>query len=255
MSALIYFSYGMTKSGSTLAYQLARCAFIEAGFDQPRLSTAAVENRRHINFVGGIDPARAEAIRTETHQIGHPIAFKTHARPEDDVVKMLQNGEAFAHATYRDPRDMALSMLDHGKRAREMGKAAFSEYFEIDDTIDNLRHQSNTLLAWLSLPNVRPIYYEDLAFNMEQTAAILTAELGVDVPVHKVIKKATQDNFTQKNKAVSARHETEMSQETSQRFRRVFAPFFDRLIDNRDRLPLDGHPALDPEKPLCDWSA
>jgi len=253
MTPHIYFSYGMTKSGSTLGYELARSAFEYAGYAQPRLSLDAVEFRKNVNFVNSVDEKRANAIRNEINEIGHPIALKTHSRPESNIVEMLNSGEASAHAIYRDPRDIALSMLDHGKRARARGKPAFSEFHTIEDTYDNIRHQSNTLLAWLSLPNVRPIYYEDVAFNMKGTTEQLLRDLNVDVDVSSVMQHATTDRFTQKNKAVSNRHTNEMPKDISDNFLRIFAPLYERLIENRDQLPRDGSPVLDPQHSLCLW--
>lgn len=253
MSALIYFSYGMTKSGSTLGYELARSAFEHAGYSQPRLSLDAVEFRKNVNFVNSVDEQRADAIRNEIKEIGHPIAIKTHSRPDPEIVKMLETGEATAHAIYRDPRDIGLSMLDHGERARARGKPSFSEFHKIEDTFENIRHQTNTLLAWLSLPNVRPMYYEDIAFNMSETATRLVSELNVDADIPAIMQNTTNDRFTQKNKAVSNRHSSEMSKEVSDEFLRIFAPLFERLINNRDQLARDGSPVLDPQHALCLW--
>ena len=245
----------MTKSGSTLAYELARSALVMAGYDQPRLSTNAVLDRKKINFVNHIGPEQVAALEAETAEIGHPIALKTHTRPDDGVVRLLQEGRATAHAIYRDPRDMALSMLDHAANARAKGKPNFTEFHTVEDTIDNIRHQTNTLLSWLSLPNVRPLYYVDVAFDMENTATLLMEELGVDAPVDDVIFMATQQRFTQRNKGVKARHETELTPEMSARFLDIFAPFYEKLVENRKALPRDGRPVLAADTPLCHWES
>ncbi len=254
MSPLIYFSYGMTKSGSTLSYELARSALISGGCPQPRLSLAAVENRKKINFCRHIDETRAHAIRSEVNEIGSKVAIKTHTRPDPVVVKMLQNNEAFAHATFRDPREIALSMVDHGKRNRDIGKKAFAQYVTIDDTVEDIMHQTNSLLAWLSLPNVRPLLYDKVAFDMERTTNQLIDELGVETTVEPVIEMATKERFTQKNKAKKSRFKAELSEAVSEKFRSIFAPMFERLIDIYQKLPRDGKPVLDPTIPLCDWS-
>ncbi len=254
MKPLIYFSYGMTKSGSTLSFELARSALELSGQPQPRLSTNAVEDRKKLNFCAHIDAPRADAIRAETAALGHTVAIKTHTRPDPEVVKMLENNEAFAHATYRDPRDIALSMLDHGARSRAKKALSFAEYEVLGDTIEDIKHQTNSLLAWLSLPNVKPLYYEDVAFNMAPTAAKIAQDLGLSVDVSDTIKTATENRFTQRNKAVSTRHTSEMTPHDSARFEDIFAPMYDRLISDRDAFPTDGSPILDHTIPLCDWS-
>ena len=253
MKPLVFFSFGMTKSGSTLGFELARSALILAGFEQPRLSLKAVENRKKLNFCDHIDAARADAITQEVKEIGHMIAIKTHTRPDPDVIAMLHTGEAMGHAIYRDPRDIALSMLDHGKVSRARDVPEFSEFHTLEDTFDEIKHQTNSLLAWLSLPHVRPIYYEDLGFATKETAQNILGQLGLDVDPEQVCEMAlTRPN--QRNKAKSQRYKSEMSASDSAAFERVFAPMYDRLIDNRDALPKDGSGVLDPLLPLCDWS-
>lgn len=254
MTPRIYFSYGMTKSGSTLSFELARSALVLAGYSQPRLGLDAVENRKKINFCNHIDEARADAIRTQVAAIGHTIAIKTHTRPDPEVVKMLQNNEAFAHATFRDPREIALSMVDHGNKSRKKGLAHFTEFRTVYDAIEDIKHQTNSLLAWLSLPNVRPLYYNDVAFNMGATTAALINDLGISAKVEQVTKMASETRFTQRNKAKPARYLAEMTDQTSQDFEEIFEPMFQRLIEIRDELPKDGSPLLDPAVPLCDWS-
>ena len=253
MKPLIYFSYGMTKSGSTLAFELARSALILSGKEQPRLSTDAVLDRKKLNFVTHLSEDNVAALLSEAGELGHMIAIKTHTRPDPPVVRLLEDGLAMAHAVYRDPREMALSMVDHGVRAAAKGREAFTEYKTPQDAIDNLCHQSNSLLAWLSLPNVRPLYYDDIAFNTEKTATMMMDEMGIAAPLGDVIYMATHQRFTQLNKGIQARHETEMAEDLSATFRAAFAPFFERLIDNRNDLPRDGTPVLDPDKPLHAW--
>lgn len=253
MKPLIYFSYGMTKSGSTLAYELARSALVLAGLEQPRLSLAAVTNRKKINFIAHVDDPQANAIRNEVASIGHTIAIKTHTRPDPQIVEMLEKGEAFGHAIYRDPRDMALSMLDHGERARAAGKPAFAEYVAVEDTIENIAHQTNTLRAWLSLPGVIPLYYDDFAFDIDATTARIMAELGINADIDATIRMATVERFTQLNKGVAARHNDEMAPAISATFKEIFAPLYDTLITHRAALPRDGRPALAADAPLCRW--
>lgn len=251
---LIYFSYGMTKSGSTLAYELARSAMVLSGHDQPRLSLSAVMNRKKLNFCAHIDADNMAAIRRETRAIGHPIAIKTHTRPDPEVVRALQSGEATAHAIYRDPREMALSMLDHGAKSRANGKPGFVEFVTLADTIDNIRHQSNSLKSWLSLPNVRPLFYDDFAFNMDETTPRILADLDLSPPLEDVMRMATKERFTQRNKAKPARYLTEMSPEDSARFEQIFAGFYQVLIKDRAALPRDGSPVISADTDLCDWS-
>lgn len=255
MRPLIYFSYGMTKSGSTLAFELARSALVLAGFDQPRLSLNAVLNRKKLNFCAHIDEKVAAALTSEARAIGHTIAIKTHTRADPSVVRLLQDGQATAHAVYRDPREIALSMLDHGAKSRANGRPGFVEFVTLADTIDNIRHQINSLKSWLSLPNVRPLYYDDVAFDMDATTALILSEMNLDQDPEAVMRMATKERFTQRNKARRARYLDEMSEADSARFKQIFAGFYETLIDNRAALPRDGSPVISADAELCDWAA
>jgi len=237
----IYFSFGMTKSGSTLGFELARTGLEQAGMEQ-ELLPSCVSAMRRINFAQHLDNKAVVALEAITDAIGHPVAIKTHTRPDPEVIRLLQSGRASAHAIYRDPRDIALSMLDHGERAHT-----------IEDTIEPIKHQTNSLLAWLSLPNVRPLYYDDLAFDTVRTMDVIANELGFAAPA-ETIKEVMTSRFTQLNVGVRDRHMLEMDKETSQRFETIFAPFYDRLIHNRAQLRRDGHPVLDPQAPLAIWT-
>lgn len=247
----VYFSYGMTKSGSTLGFELARTALDMAGLKQVLLPDT-IRKTRKINFTQHLDDKAVLALEGLADAMGYPIAIKTHTRPDPGVVRLLETGRASAHAIYRDPRDIALSMLDHGARARAKGKPAFSEYHVIEDTIEPIKHQTNTLLAWLSLPNVRPLFYDDLAFDTQTTAALIADELGLDAQAD-VIQEVMTNRFTQLNVGIKDRHLLEMDGATSARFKRIFAPLYDHLIEARAALPRDGRPVLNAKQPLALW--
>lgn len=252
MAPRIYFSYGMTKSGSTLAYELARAALVLSGFDQPRLSTAAVMDRKKLNFVAHLTEANTAALLAEAEALGHMVVIKTHTRPDPPVVALLQSGQAIAHATFRDPRDMALSMVDHGDKSRAKGRPGFTEFREPADALENIKHQSNSLLAWLSLPGVKPLFYNDLAFDMEATTRAMMAHMGLTADPAAVIQMATGERFTQLNKGIRDRYRTEMDTSLSARFLTEFAPFYAKLIDGRDQLP-SNPPILNAQERLCLW--
>lgn len=254
MKPQIYFSFGMTKSGSTLAFELARAALVLSGQHQPMLSEAAVLKRKKINFCEHIDADRAQALRNEATKIGNMIAIKTHTRPDPEVVEMLNSGAAIAHATYRDPRDMALSMVDHGAKSRAQGRLEFTEFETARDTIDELRHQSNSLLAWLSLPGVKPLFFDDLAFDTYRAATHIIDDLDVDVRVPDVIDMAVNQRGTQKNIGIKDRYRSEMTPELSAEFETVFAPLYSKLIEGRPDLRNGSGPVLNAQDTLCDWN-
>ena len=246
MQPLLYFSYGMTKTGSTLAFQLVRTALDLCGFPQDRVELDVIRARSRWNFVSHISDRQLDELRQEARKRGYPIALKTHTRPDPGIVKMMQSGEAVAHACYRDPRDMALSMLDHGERARQAGNEAFSELTSLPQALENIRHQHNSLTAWLRLPGTLPLYFEDIAFDTVATARRILKQLKLNLDPEVLADVVTTQRFTQKNKALRLRFPEEMSEIDSASIATEYTPLLERFIKNRHSLPDDGHITLPP---------
>ena len=240
MKPLIYFSYGMTKCGTTLAFHMASEALSQAGYEQHRLPAHLVGPNKKLNFGQHFTHSDAAELWETVQSIGHPIVIKTHTRPDPAVVEMIQNGQAIAHACYRDPRDMALSMLDHGSRARATGNPAFAEIETLEDAKTGIRNQCDSLTAWLRLPNVMPLDFEEIAFDMKSTAQRILNQLQIDGDVERIVNKVLDGRFMQFNKGVSARHKTEMAENEIRSFAIEFAPLLTRLIERKHTIPTDG---------------
>jgi len=245
MQPLIYLSYGMTKSGSTLAYQLARTAMVAAGMDQPLLNIPALRKTKHINFIEQLEPWRLEAVMDQARALGHAIVLKTHSRPDQPIMReLLESGLAIGHACLRDPRDMALSMLDHGARSRKAGKGEFSEFHSVDAALTNIRQQTETLRQWLCLPNILPLAYEELAFDTVSATRKILKQLNIQInPAHiaEIVLDAGQTN---KNLGKPSRHAQQMAAQTSAEIADEFAPLINQFILQRAKLPQTGHAIL-----------
>ena len=247
MAPLLYFSYGMTKTGSTLAFQLVRSALDLCGFPQDRVPLDVVNPVLRRNFVNHITDRQLSELNKEAKERGYPIALKTHMRPDPGVVKMIQSGEAIAHACYRDPRDMALSMLDHAQMSREANAEGFVELTTLEQALANIRHQHDSLTAWLRLPNVMPLYYDDIAFDTVNTAKRILKQLGLKLDAEVLAEVVHTQRLTQKNKAVRVRHTKEMPAALSAATAEEYAPLFEHFIKNRARLPTSGIPLPAPQ--------
>ncbi|MEM1265788.1 MAG: hypothetical protein AAGI50_07200 [Pseudomonadota bacterium] len=234
----LFFSYGMTKCGSTLAFQIARVALVQAGFPQPIVELPNMKSQPRINFLAQTSAECLAAIDRSLDDLGHPIAFKTHARPSDEAVRRVQRGRARAHGAYRDVRDMALSMLDAGVQARAKGRPAFSEIETLEDAVAGIDTQLDTLTAWFELPDVRAMPYARTAFATEEAAADVLDQLGIDGDPQKIAVQVHEREHTQLNKARPDRHKAEMDEATQAMFRARYAPFYALLHDTEPKLPL-----------------
>ncbi len=245
MGPQIVFSYGLTKSGSTLAYQLALVALERAGHPQPALRLHGVTVSRKINAIEHVDEDAAARMRAAVAAQGHPLVFKTHTRPDPAVCRMVRDG-ALVHVVVRDPRDVALSMVDHGKRARANGKPAFSEIHDLDDAIRGIENQMETLAQWLALPGVRILRYDRLAFDTPAVAADILDHLGIAGDPQTIADEVLSTRFIQLNAGRRDRHKTEMTETDSARIRARFALFYDHVLPEGATLPPPGTSLISP---------
>jgi hypothetical protein len=238
------FSYGMTKSGSTLAFELARTALELSGFAQPLLPTDATGTTRKINFAGHLDDGNISALAEAVRDIGHPVVVKTHTRPDLCVIEMIDRGDAIFQASYRDPREMALSMIDHGHRSRAAGKPAFANIETLDDAMRDISSQIDSLTQWLYRPNCLPLYYEDVAFRGLGTTRRILRQLQLDMPARKVLSYVLRKRFIQLNLGIKKRFKGQMHEADQRVFRQAYPLFYQHLIRDRRSLPEDGSPIL-----------
>lgn len=235
---MIYVSYGIKKAGSTLSFEMTKEILEQNGMPQNRLSNEVVDQKHKVNFVENFTAEALEKLVSEVEAVGYPIIIKTHQRPSREIADMIRDGKIIGQAAYRDPRDTALSLVDAGNHARERGRPAFSEFSILDDTVKTIRRQIDWLEEWLELPNIMPIYYEDMAFDSDPTIRRVAAQL--DLPVDPAKAKATVTNgrFTQFNKGISQRYVNEMSEADKARFTEMFGEFIDRYCGpEREKQP------------------
>ncbi|WP_112322714.1 sulfotransferase domain-containing protein [Oceanibium sediminis] len=230
MEPFLFISYGLTKSGSTLAFQLTSVALEQAGFPQPRLTVPGLVVSHKINAIEHVDEVQAKQVRDELTRLGGPIVVKTHTRPDPALVAMVTQGRAKLHVVVRDPRDIALSMLDNGRRSRARGKPAFSEFVTLADTFQGLDDQLRTLSQWAALPEARVLQYDTLAFDTVTAAGDILAHLGIPGDPGRIAEEVLNHRFTQRNVARRDRHRSEMPAADSAAFLTRYADFHARYL-------------------------
>lgn len=221
----LYLSYGMPKSGSTLAFELVRTLLEVAGHPQAPLPPALVDPKHGINFIRELDSATLEAALEAVPDTGALLAIKTHSRIPANARSLLACGRIIGHAVCRDPRDIALSMLDAARDGRAWGKGPEGPYRHVRDTIPRIRSQVNHFLAWASSPHILPLHYEQIAYNTGATAARIADQLGLSVDLPRVLEIVARERFTQKNRALPQRWKSEMSPEDANLLADEFGDF------------------------------
>lgn len=227
MRPLLYISYGMAKSGSTLGFSLVSAVLEEAGIAQADLDLREDGISDQARFVEVIRPAELKALRRLAEQReAPPIAIKTHCGLWNCVAAGLDEGWIIGHAVCRDPRDIALSMMDASRENRAWGRRDGQPLRHIEDALDYVRAHVEKFEKWAAHPAMLAISYEPLAFDTEAVAAGIADQLGLDVDAKRCAKMAKAGD-TNLNKGKFRRHERELSDVVNDRVKREFAAFID----------------------------
>jgi hypothetical protein len=229
---MIVISYGITQSGSTLAFEMAKAILEIAGHPQERLTDDLVEEENHINFVRDwTDERMARLIQAAT---GTRLVVKTHRGPlalsKAKVFDALDAGELKIHVVFRDPRDTIVSMIDHAHRERWLGKPGLGELQGFEAAIGRLGRQLPALRGWGSFPSLK-LQYEQFAFDRVAGPKLIADDLGVTADPDEVWEMV-RDRFTQKNVARPERFRAELWPDELARVERAFPLFLELVRGN-----------------------
>lgn len=234
-SPSLYFSFGVTKTGSTLAYRMVR-HFLECrGHSQALLPDHLQVIRKDLNSWSQANHELLEEIAEWVAERGIFLALKTHRAPTPLVRQILMQGRAMGHATFRDPREIALSLVDHGKESQQRGHdpVRFRDLKDATDSLDLIERQLTIFDRWEDLPGIETWYYDDFAFNPDLSFDKLARQTGL-----KPLTQSERDAFdgaagTKFNKAVLHRWKSELTDEESDEFKQRFSDFYRRLWRRR----------------------
>jgi hypothetical protein len=228
---MLVFSYGIPKSGSTLAFNIARAVAMLGGHPQRRLAPPLASPAGRVNYQQDLDPAMLRDLARLAE--GRILLMKTHAPPGPDWIaeyrRLAAAGRVGAHVNHRDPRDICLALLDAGAAARAAGQAAFSEYAELWPTAGRVARYLEELALWAALPGVLELRYEVCAFRMDTAIAAIRTHLGVRCPNWPVRLYAGRIAFSHRNRALPERHRAELPPGEQARLSALFAPYLDRM--------------------------
>lgn len=227
MKPLVYISYGMGKSGSTLGFQLVSAILEEAGIAQSDVDLRIDGLSDQPRFIEVIRPAELKGVRKLAEERGGAmVVVKTHSGLWNCVTQALDEGWAIGHAICRDPRDIALSMMDASRANRAWGKRDGQPLRHIEDALDYVRAHAEKFQKWAIHPAILPLSYEPLAFDTERIAGLLAEQLGVSVDLRRAVKVAKASG-TNMNKGKFRRYERELSEDVNERVRREFETFIE----------------------------
>jgi hypothetical protein len=240
---MIVLSYGMTKSGSTLAFELCKSVLQQKGFEQRRLPDGVVAPWHHINFVKDLNIATLQRVLAEVSR-KEIITLKTHMPLPNEEKQFIEDKIARrkikVHVNYRDPREICLSLLDAGVHAREAEKPAFAEIYTLGDAAKIVRRQLSVCRQWGSLRGALHLHYNDVAFNTRQAVDQMCADFGFrkfsDEDYGQLADRVFNEAFTQKNKAVKNRYKELSARQNQFLLKQIpeIGDFINRICIERD---------------------
>jgi len=215
---MIVLSYGMTKSGSTLAFELCKSILQQKGFEQRRLPDNVVAPGHHINFINDVSiPVLGRAL--EEVSSTEIIAIKTHAAVQQAAIPFIETaisqGQMKVQVNLRDPREICLSLVDAGAKAREKNRAAFSEIQSLEDAAKVASQQLVSCRRWGSIAGALHLFYNEVAFDTPLAVRQICTDFGFqtfnDEELKIVLDRVFNDAFTQRNKAVKDRYKDDLT--------------------------------------------
>lgn len=233
---MIVISYGIPKSGSTLAFEMAKAILEIDGSPQRRVDDKLLGQTEHgVNFVREWTDDRLGRLLEATR--GSWLVVKTHAPPAylstDVVLDAIAGGELRIHVVFRDPRDTVVSMVDHGIRARQNNTRGFSTIRGIEDAIAGLSAHMEYFRRWGSYPSLK-LAYEEFAFDPSVGPSRIADDLGVAVDPARVWEMVER-RFTQRSVARPERYRTELWPDEITRIEQAFPLFLD-LVRGRTHV-------------------
>lgn len=241
---MIVLSYGMTKSGSTLAFELCKSILEQRGYTQRKLPDDAVTPGHHINFLTDVTVKTVQRLLDEVSS-EEKIAIKVHAPIGVAALEFVQarvdDGAVKVHVNFRDPREVSLSLVDAGAQARAKDRKAFSEIHTLEDAAKVARRQLAACRQWGSIRGTLHLFYNDVAFDthtvVDRMCAALDLDQLSDTEYRVVVDRVIKDAFTQRNKAVKDRYKDDLTVRQNEFLLEEIKgarPFILRVCEQRD---------------------
>lgn len=230
---MLVLCYGITKSGSTLTFELVKGMLENAGHPQVRLPDNVVNSGHRVNYIQPITHRRLDDLCAA---IGDRlIAVKTHAALLDPIFHhtedLQRRGQLQVIASWRDPRDICLSLVDAGKEARASGRREFSLMTDVHVAAYEVSSQIQKFIKWASLKGTLTLEYDIVAFSPENAIDCIESVLGIACDRPKAIRYAFEEAFTQKNKGERNRFRQELNEEDQAALEKRFRIFLQRMYE------------------------
>ena len=211
----LFISYGMTRSGSTLAFETEKVILEKYGMSQEKIMIEGLENwienylpekcLSDINFL--------KKINEKT--LANFVVFKTHGAANEKLLNFIRKFNIPVTISVRDPKDIAISLLEISKKNRSINETGFIDIISFKDAIKNIEEDLWRLETWRPLIEegiAKVIPYEEIIEEAEILINYLADITSKPKLLISDIREITKKRFTQFNVGVAGRGQKSLNQ-------------------------------------------
>lgn len=245
---MIYISFGLKKSGSTLTANLTRGILERTGHPHVAFSAAERGETAHKALIGSQGEATNNVKRWTKDVVDYLdqkapgsriVMLRTHVGPSPEIAALFQDGRAKAHCAIRDLRDVVLSRMDVAARQEALGRPRSLDIRagDVQSAFDALAKNLTSLYRWLDTTNAITLDYERTAFDPSGTIETICSQLELDLDQADhgpIFAKAAGLKSNKMNVGRPRRHVGEMSAPDQELVLRRFREYYDRFYPGAD---------------------
>lgn len=182
---------GLTKSASSVLYNLSHAVLQHSGHDQTAwrnedLPALAAMDGVAVSRTGFMPTDFESAVMPALKQSGFErwCAVKTNGGLVQKCRSLMDVGLFRAVASYRDPGEASVSLLDYVERQIAEGgpdRVRLAHIITLRDAIDHVAARTAGAATWLRDPRVIKISYDQIKSDPASVCAALASGLGLDL--------------------------------------------------------------------------
>ena len=167
----LFISYGMTRSGSTLAFETEKAILEKYGMPQEKIIIKGLENWIE-NYLPEKYLSDINSLKKINEETGtNFVVFKTHGAANEKLLNFIRKFKIPVTISVRDPKDIIISLLEISKKNRSINETGFINIISFKDALRNIEEDLWRLETW------KPLIEEGIAKVIPYEETIKDAEI------------------------------------------------------------------------------
>ena len=211
----LFISYGMTRSGSTLAFETEKAILENYGMPQDKIIFKGLENwiENYLpeKYLSDIDSLK----KINEKSLDNFVVFKTHGAANKKLINFIRKFKIPVTISVRDPKDIIISLLEISKKNRSINETGFINIISFQDALRNIEEDLWRLETWKPLIEegiAKVIPYEETIKDAEIIIQFLADLTSKPKLLISEIKEVTKKRFTQFNIGIAGRGQKSLNQ-------------------------------------------